>query len=98
MLDLTRSTLPYGSLLLAAVALLVSLARMTFPAPGGRHRRPAAADVVRRPEPPLDGSAHRLVRPYVVAAEQAARRRELLLADFGVDGSGPYVIHGVEVA
>ncbi len=42
--------------------------------------------------------AHRLVRPYVIAAEQAARRRELLLADFGADGPGPYVIHGVEVA
>ncbi|MFI7005895.1 hypothetical protein [Streptomyces sp. NPDC050145] len=39
-----------------------------------------------------------MVRPYLVAAEQAARRRELLLTDFGFDGPGPYVIHGREVA
>ncbi|MEV5847980.1 hypothetical protein AB0M32_39060 [Streptomyces sp. NPDC051985] len=53
----------------------------------------------RRPEvPPLDGGVSPLVRPYVVAAEQAARRYELLLAEFGLDGPGPYVIHGVEVA
>ncbi|QNS04783.1 hypothetical protein [Streptomyces xanthii] len=79
----------------------------TLPPPRGRHRR--AAEPVRwaawpawgglRPEePPLNADASRLVRPYVIAAEQAARRKELLLADFGVDGPGPSVIHGLEVA
>ncbi|WP_327655651.1 hypothetical protein [Streptomyces sp. NBC_00483] len=100
MADLIPPALPSVSLLLASVAVLVSLARLTFPAPSGRHRRPVRPDAVRRRplEVPLDGGAARLVRPYVIAAEQAARRRELLLADFGIDGPGPYVIHGVEVA
>ncbi|MEU0069735.1 hypothetical protein ABZ027_09375 [Streptomyces sp. NPDC006332] len=53
----------------------------------------------RRPEtPPLESGASLLVRPYGVAAEQAARRHELLLAELGFDGPGPYVIHGMEVA
>ncbi|MEV8595026.1 hypothetical protein [Streptomyces sp. NPDC052012] len=46
----------------------------------------------------LAGEANRSVRPYVVAAERAARRRELELAVLGLDGPGPYVIHGIEVA
>ncbi|MYW68815.1 hypothetical protein GTY65_32775 [Streptomyces sp. SID8379] len=94
------------SFLLVAIAVLVSLARATFPAPSGRHRRTPEPPVLpwpahhtpRRPERPLNGDATRLVRPYVVAAEQASRRGELLLADFGHDGPGLYVIHGLEVA
>ncbi|MFF4603562.1 hypothetical protein ACFY12_12580 [Streptomyces sp. NPDC001339] len=49
-------------------------------------------------ETPIDGDASPLVRPYLVAYEQLQRRNELLLATFGVDAPGPYVIHGVEVA
>ncbi|MFD8549329.1 hypothetical protein [Streptomyces sp. NPDC059649] len=49
-------------------------------------------------EPPLDGDATPLVRPYLVAHEQRERRQALLLATFGVDAPGPYWIHGVEVA
>jgi hypothetical protein len=60
------------------------------------HARPRPR--FRRTEVPLDGDANRSVRPYVVAAEQADRRRELELAALGLDGPGPYVIHGVEVA
>ncbi|MEV1019931.1 hypothetical protein [Streptomyces sp. NPDC050264] len=92
------------SLLLASVAVLVSLTRAAFPVPNGRHRR--LTETVprpwptspRRPEHVLDAGESRLVRPYVVAAEQADRRAELLLADLGYDGPGPYVIHGLEVA
>ncbi|MGW7079068.1 hypothetical protein [Streptomyces sp. NPDC054866] len=47
---------------------------------------------------PLPGEAIRLVRPYLTAHEQLSRRRELLLATFGVDAPGPYWIHGMEVA
>ncbi|WP_310728593.1 hypothetical protein [Streptomyces sp. N2A] len=49
-------------------------------------------------ETPLDGDASPLVRPYLVAHEQRERRKALLLTTFGVDASGPYWIHGVEVA
>jgi len=48
-------------------------------------------------EAPLNGDATRLIRPYLVAHEQRVRRHELALATLGVDGPGPYVIHGVEV-
>ncbi|MGW6024406.1 hypothetical protein [Streptomyces sp. NPDC055099] len=47
---------------------------------------------------PLTGEATRLVRPYLTAHEQHARRRELALATLGLDTPGPYWIHGVEVA
>ncbi|MGW8374347.1 hypothetical protein [Streptomyces sp. ODS28] len=46
---------------------------------------------------PLDGDASPLVRPYLVAYEQAERRTALSLALDGVD-VGPWVIHGVTVA
>ncbi|MFH8489927.1 hypothetical protein [Streptomyces longisporoflavus] len=47
---------------------------------------------------PLAGEATRPVRPYLTAHEQLSRRRELLLATFGVDAPGPYWIHGMEIA
>jgi hypothetical protein len=46
----------------------------------------------------LAGEASPLVRPYLTAHEQRRRRRELVLATLGLDTSGPYWIHGVEVA
>ena len=54
----------------------------------------------RRPPyvPPHLDSPGPLVRPYLTAHEQRARRRELVLALMGQDGPGPYVIHGIEVA
>ena len=58
----------------------------------------AVCPVPRRPEEPLAGEATRAVRPYVVAAEQAARRREAELAALGPVGHGLYVMCGVEVA
>ncbi|MGX4690513.1 hypothetical protein [Streptomyces sp. JNUCC 63] len=104
--------LPCAALFLASVAILLSLARTVLSAPGGsvvgRHRRPGPPltcrsrvrlrPCFRRTEVPLAGEATRSVRPYVVAAEQADRRQELELAALGLDGPGPYVIHGVEVA
>ncbi|MFD4610666.1 hypothetical protein ACFWOT_21790 [Streptomyces sp. NPDC058440] len=104
--------LPCVALLLASVAILLSLARTVVLAPDGsvmgQHRRPGPPLTYqsqarprprfRRTEAPLVGETTRSVRPYVVAAEQAARRRELELAALGLDGPGPYVIHGVEVA
>ncbi len=50
-----------------------------------------------RPEPVLDGDASRLVRPYVVAAEQAERREVLGLALEGVDVPGLMWIQGMQV-
>lgn len=47
---------------------------------------------------PLAGEATRAVRPYLTAYEQHSRRRELLLATFGLDAPGPSWIHGMEVA
>lgn len=47
---------------------------------------------------PLAGEATRAVRPYLTAHEQTSRRRELLLATFGLDAPGPCWIHGMEVA
>ncbi|MFD4262886.1 hypothetical protein ACFWR9_36065 [Streptomyces sp. NPDC058534] len=93
---------------LAAVATLLSLARVVLPATTVRRLATPSSHVtpVRphfRPYParhaaPLAGEATRSVRPYVVAAEQATRRQELEPAALGLDGPGPYVIHGVEVA
>ncbi|MER6995255.1 hypothetical protein [Streptomyces sp. NPDC000410] len=48
--------------------------------------------------PLLDAEAGKLVRPYLTAHEQRARRRELVLATLGLDAPGPYWIHGLEVA
>ncbi|GAB2464259.1 hypothetical protein [Streptomyces incanus] len=100
--------LPCAALFLASAAVLLTLARTVLPAPpepaAGRHRRtvrPLTYRTVARsrcPERPLAGEATRTVRPYVVAAERAARRWERELAALGPDGSGPYVMHGVEVA
>ncbi|WP_425830820.1 hypothetical protein [Streptomyces fractus] len=100
MSDSIAGTLPWMTLFLASLAALASAARVTFPPPSGQHRRVVRrpAPQVRRPESRLDAHDSRLVRPYVIAVEQAARRRELLLADFGYDGPGPYAIHGQEVA
>ncbi|MGW1885604.1 hypothetical protein [Streptomyces sp. NPDC001970] len=46
----------------------------------------------------LDAEAGRLVRPYLTAHEQRARRRELVPATLGWDTPGTCWIHGVEVA
>ncbi|GHA10193.1 hypothetical protein ACFOOM_31780 [Streptomyces echinoruber] len=91
---------------LAALCLLLPLLRLPLWMPdrsaGVTPRRPPRATPpwppARRPEKPLDGASSLLVRPYVVAAEQAARRAEPVPAELGFDGPGPYVIHGVEVA
>ncbi|WP_328769684.1 hypothetical protein [Streptomyces sp. NBC_00286] len=56
------------------------------------HRSPYGLDT------PLDATATRPVRPYVIAHEQRSRRRELALATLGLDAPGPYWIHGTEVA
>ncbi|WP_406338585.1 hypothetical protein [Streptomyces sp. NBC_00649] len=90
--------------------LIEALLRLAWPA-SGRHRQHAAAPPdpapaphtpPRRPSPhtaPLRGEDSRLVRPYLVAHEQAerrrARRRTLWLAVHGVD-IGPRRIHDVE--
>ncbi|MFJ2260068.1 hypothetical protein ACIOKD_17275 [Streptomyces sp. NPDC087844] len=77
--------LPWVSLLLASLGVLVFLVRFAPPVPSGRHRRgglvlrperrPAPATVVRRPlgvhERPLDGTANRSVRPYVLCGTGA---------------------------
>ncbi len=57
------------------------------------HRSPYASD-----DAPLTGETTTLVRPYLTAAEQRQRRRELALAALGLDTPGPYWIHGIEVA
>ena len=57
-----------------------------------RHRSPYGLNT------PLDATATRPVRPYLTAHEQRQRRRELALAALGQDISGPYWIHGLEVA
>ncbi|WP_055628814.1 hypothetical protein [Streptomyces hirsutus] len=102
--------LPCAALFLASAATLLALARTVLPAPpepvaGGRHRRTArplpyrtVARSHRPEEGPLAGEATRAVRPYVVAAEQAARRWEREFAVLVLDGPGPYVRHGVEAA
>ncbi|GAA3789637.1 hypothetical protein ACFS5L_39960 [Streptomyces phyllanthi] len=105
MSDLIPPLLPWVAVHLAAMGILLSLLRLVRPAlpgPSTPHliRIPVGTPPPRpwhRPELPLDGAASRMVRPYVVAVEQAARRRELVLAELGFDGPGPYVIHGVEV-
>jgi hypothetical protein len=56
------------------------------------HRSPYGLDT------PLDGAATIAVRPYVTAHEQRLRRRELAMAAMGLDMTGPYWIHGMEVA
>ncbi|MGW1745072.1 hypothetical protein ACWCRD_05525 [Streptomyces sp. NPDC002092] len=56
------------------------------------HRSPYGLDT------PLDATATRSVRPYLIAHEQRQRRRELALAAMGLDMPGPYWIHGLEVA
>lgn len=56
------------------------------------HRSPYGLDT------PLDATATRSVRPYLIAHEQQQRRRELALAALGLDMPGPYWIHGLEVA
>ncbi|MCZ0987927.1 hypothetical protein [Streptomyces diastatochromogenes] len=56
------------------------------------HRSPYGLDT------PLDATAARAVRPYVIAHEQQEWRRELALASLGQDMPGPYWIHGLEVA
>ncbi|WP_369248412.1 hypothetical protein [Streptomyces sp. R41] len=76
------------------------------PHPRGRHRLGAAPPLRIRPLPPprftelLDGSASRLVRPYVLSPaehrRQRERRRALYLATLGID-TGPDRIHGVRV-
>ncbi|MFD5657373.1 hypothetical protein [Streptomyces hirsutus] len=101
--------LPCAALFLASAAILLALARTVLPAlpepVAGRHRRTARSLTYRtvahshRPEEgPLAGEATRAVRPYVVAAEQAARRWERELAALVLDGPGPYVRHGAEAA
>jgi hypothetical protein len=57
------------------------------------HRSPYSLD-----NTPLDPTTNRSVRPYLTAHEQRQRRRELVLAGLGQDMSGPYWIHGLEVA
>lgn len=61
---------------------------MTLP----RHRSPYGLDT------PLDATAAKAVRPYLIAHEQQEWRRELALAALGQDMPGPYWIHGLEVA
>ncbi|MCZ0987924.1 hypothetical protein [Streptomyces diastatochromogenes] len=64
----------------------------TQPLPLPRHRSPYGLDT------PLDATAARAVRPYLVAHEQREWHRELALATLGQDMPGPYWIHGLEVA
>ncbi|MFF3361103.1 hypothetical protein [Streptomyces misionensis] len=96
-----------AALFLASLAILLSLARTFLPAtvlPAGCLTPPLfhVTSPRSRPRPrhahARPGEATRAVGPYFVAAEQAAPRRELELAALGLDGPGPYVIHGVEVA
>ncbi|MDQ1037991.1 hypothetical protein QFZ75_004407 [Streptomyces sp. V3I8] len=74
MSDLIPALIPWLSFQLAALGLLLSLARTMEPATGGgRHRKgDAVPNRVRIPrrgargaEVPLDGNASRLVRPYL---------------------------------
>ncbi|KAA0935694.1 hypothetical protein [Streptomyces apricus] len=74
MSDLIPALFPWLSFQLAALGLLLSLARSMEPATGGgRHRKGDAVpnrarvhrSAARRAEVPLDGSASRLVRPYL---------------------------------
>ncbi|GAA0636442.1 hypothetical protein GCM10009535_10880 [Streptomyces thermocarboxydovorans] len=98
-----------AALFLASLVILLRLARMllSVPVPSAGHLAPPSLHVTppfirTRSRPrhaqPLSGEETRAVRPYVIAAEQAARRWELELAELGLDGPGPYVMHGVEVA
>ncbi|MEU1270217.1 hypothetical protein [Streptomyces sp. NPDC005799] len=77
------------------------------PNPRGRHRlgaRPPLRIAATPPPPPftelLDGTASRLVRPYVLDPvehrRQRDRRRAARLATLGID-VGPKHIHGVRV-
>jgi hypothetical protein len=79
MSDLIPAALPWMSLLLASLGVSVSLMRLSSPVPSrARHRRTGAGAPVRptpaarRPraatavETPLDGTANRSVRPYVL--------------------------------
>ncbi|MFF8367414.1 hypothetical protein ACF05W_01045 [Streptomyces lydicus] len=60
------------------------------PAPTAAYRPqpaslPASTPLPRRPESPLDGDASPLVRPYLLAYERGAERRErAFLAELGV--------------
>ncbi|GAA0905618.1 hypothetical protein [Streptomyces thermoalcalitolerans] len=104
--------LPCAALFLASVAILLSLIRTVLPAPSkppaGRHRRSGPVRTYRSqarprlcfpcPETPLAGEATRSVRPYVIAAEQAALRREAEWAARGPEVPGPYVVHGMGAA
>lgn len=89
------------------------VSRLLFPPPGACLPCTAPRPVPPRPVPPrwlpahrspygldtpLDATATRAVRPYLVAHEQRLRRRELALAAMGQDVPGPYWIHGLEVA
>ncbi|MER7403130.1 hypothetical protein ABT373_11735 [Streptomyces sp. NPDC000070] len=57
------------------------------------HRSPYTSDDI-----PLDITAIRPVRPYLIAHEQHQRRRDLAMATLGQDMPGPYWIHGLEAA
>jgi hypothetical protein len=74
MSDLIPALIPWVTFQLAALGVLLSLAcRMESATGGGRHRRGDAVPnrarasrcASRRAEVPLDGSASRLVRPYL---------------------------------
>ncbi|MGW8379316.1 hypothetical protein [Streptomyces sp. ODS28] len=89
---------------------LLRTLRALFAPPRGRRRAatplPPPAQHTDRPSSrrrraldlPIDGDSTRLIRPYLVAHEQGVRRQELALALLGLDGPGPYVIHGAEVS
>ncbi|MFC4464972.1 hypothetical protein ACFPH6_10525 [Streptomyces xiangluensis] len=86
--------------------LLAWMLSICTPRPRGRHRLGTTPPLRYIPAPPprftelLDGSASRLVRPYVLdPAEhrrQRERRRALYLATLGID-AGPTHIHGIRV-
>ena len=83
--------------------LLIALLSVFLPARGERRATSIHVPTVpKRPEPTcaevpvIDGEELAIVRPYVVRAEQARRRRALELALDGI-GIGPEIVHGKRV-
>lgn len=102
--DLIRRLVTWTSLLLKGPAAPPG----PMPSPSGalpvdlpRHltpRLPPHRSRYAQDDAPLDASAVRSVRPYLIAHEQRQRQRELAIAALGQDLPGLYCIHGLEMA
>ncbi|GGX15988.1 hypothetical protein GCM10010383_52470 [Streptomyces lomondensis] len=103
MTDLIRRLLAWASLLLMGPASTPRPRPSSAPSPYGPPRNltpplPPHRSPYTRDDTPLDVTAIRPVRPYLIAHEQRQHRRELAVATLGQHMPGPYVMHGLEVA